>query len=645
MNSDSLPLSNAVCLFESGKTDEAEVLCFLLKEMELNPDRWEIHHNLARLLAETAKPEQAIEHYKKAHYLKPDSTEILIDLAETYKNQRNFHGTVAACRKALKLDPENTRAMLILGDIYVDSDKIESAIPFYHQALALNPDSLYTHVRLGDALRQQGETAEALSHFQTAMKLDPENLTVRLWNCLAQIPLIYESEEEIVQARENYRKALEELCRNVDLDNPVVRDRAKTMVGATQPFYLAYHGENDRELQSMYGDLMVRVQSACFPEWAGKPPMPPIKSGEPIRVGILSGYFCRHSVWKILIKGWIENLNKDEFQLYGYYTGYESDTQTEIAKKKFYRFIEKLPTQEDWLKRITGDRLHIIIIPEVGMDPMTARLAAFPLAPVQCSSYGHPETTGFPTIDYYLGSDLMEPENGQDHYCEKLIRLPNLSIYYEPLDTPVASVDRACFGLRDDLPLFICTQSLFKYLPRYDEVFPRIALEAGECQFAFFGYQKSSALGAQFLRRLEKAFSRFSLRMEDYVKMFPYLDIPHYNAINKLADVFLDSIGFSGLTTTLEALACDLPVVAMPYKLMRGRQTHAILKMIDLCETGGRNIDEYVAIAARLAKEPGWRKEISEKIARNRHLLYRDMECIRGLEEFIRQAVRSHSRV
>jgi len=356
-------------------------------------------------------------------------------------------------------------------------------------------------------------------------------------------------------------------------------------------------------------------------------------------VGILSGFFYNHSVWKIPIKGWIENLNRDEFQLYGYHTGWENDEQTEIAKKSFHRFTGNLPTVEDWIRCITDDRLHILIIPEIAMDPMTPCLAAFRLAPVQCASWGHPDTTGFPTVDYYLSSDLMEPENGQDHYSEKLIRLPNLSIYYDPLDTASAPVDRAHFGLRDDLPLFICTQSLFKYLPQYDDVFPRIALETGACQFAFIENRRSTTLGERFMRRLDMAFSRFSLRMEDYVKMVPQLDTARYNAFNKLADVFLDSIGWSGCNSTLEALACDLPVVTMPGELMRGRHTHAILKMIDMSETEGRNMDEYVAIAARLAKEPAWRKEISEKIARNLHLAYRDMVCIRGLEEFIRTAV------
>ena len=609
------------------------------RSLELAPDRPEILHNFGIILSAMSKPEQAIDFYYKALSLKPDSPEILISIAEAYKKQQKFDEAIAVGAKAMKMDPQNTRIPVVLGDIYKDLSQYENAIPFYSLALALDSGSLDARLRLGHALHHQGKTAEARSHSRTAMKTDPESLTAKLANCMFQIPLIHRSTEEIVQARENYRKTLEELCRSTDLTNSAVREKARGLVGSFQPFYLAFQGENDRDLQAMYGDLMVRVQTACFPERAKKQAESPVKSGEPIRVGILSGFFYRHSNWKMPIKGWVENLDKEEFHLYGYYTGWINDDQTEIAKKSFYRFTEKLPTQEDWLKRITDDRLHILIIPEIGMDMMTPRLAAFRLAPVQCASWGHADTSGFPTIDYYLGSDLMEPENGQDHYCEKLIRLPNLSIYYEPIDVPAAPVDRAYFGLRDDLPLFACPHSLLTYLPHQDDVFPRIALETGPCQIAFIGYHRSTILGERFLRRLEKAFSRFNLRMEDYVKMIPHLDSAHYRAFNQLSDVFLDSIGWSGCNSTMEALACDLPVVTMPGKLMRGRHTHAILKMTGLDETEGRNMDEYVAIATRLAKEPGRRKEISEKIARNRRLAYRDMECINGLEEFIRWAV------
>jgi len=293
--------------------------------------------------------------------------------------------------------------------------------------------------------------------------------------------------------------------------------------------------------------------------------------------------------------------------------------------------------------QIDSDRLHVLIFPEVGMDSMTVRLASLRLAPIQCTSWGHPDSSGLPTIDYYLSSDLMEPADAEDHYTEKLIRLPNLSIHYEPPSIKPAPADRAYFGLREGTILFLCTQSLFKYLPQFDEVFPRIASEVGSCQFAFLSFARSPHLGERFIRRLESVFSRFGLRCADYVKLLPHLGLEHYSALNQIADVFLDSIGWSGCNSTLEALACNLPVVTMPGRLMRGRHTHAILQMMELGDTEARDLDEYVAIAKRLGTDAEWRKHISEKISRLKQRAYRDDVCIHGLEDFLKSTVSSFS--
>ena len=81
---------------------------------------------------------------------------------------------------------------------------------------------------------------------------------------------------------------------------------------------------------------------------------------------------------------------------------------------------------------------------------------------MQCNSWGHPDTSGFPTLDYYLSSDLMEPPDGQDHYTERLVRLPNLSIYYEPIDLQPVALDRADLGLRSTATVYWCGQSLLQ---------------------------------------------------------------------------------------------------------------------------------------------------------------------------------------
>jgi predicted O-linked N-acetylglucosamine transferase (SPINDLY family) len=104
----------------------------------------------------------------------------------------------------------------------------------------------------------------------------------------------------------------------------------------------------------------------------------------------------------------------------------------------------------------------VLIYPEIGMDPMTARLATLRLAPVQCMAWGHPTTSGFPTIDYYLSSDLMEPANAPEHYTETLVRLPNLASYHSPSVESALELTREAVGARKGSVLYWCCQSLFK---------------------------------------------------------------------------------------------------------------------------------------------------------------------------------------
>ncbi len=134
------------------------------------------------------------------------------------------------------------------------------------------------------------------------------------------------------------------------------------------------------------------------------------------------------------------------------------------------RFVQQAPTLSDWRREILSDAPHVLIYPGLFMDPRSAQLAAQRLTPVQCNSWGHPDTSGMQTMDYYLSSDLMEPTDAEDHYTERLVRLPNLSIYYEPLDQNSPNVTRQQLGIASDAVAFWCGQSLYKYLPEFDFV-------------------------------------------------------------------------------------------------------------------------------------------------------------------------------
>jgi predicted O-linked N-acetylglucosamine transferase (SPINDLY family) len=273
------------------------------------------------------------------------------------------------------------------------------------------------------------------------------------------------------------------------------------------------------------------------------------------------------------------------------------------------------------------------------MDPITTKLAALRLAPVQCSSWGHPDTSGFPTIDYYLSSALIEPPDGDKHYTEHLVRLPNLSIYYTPPEIKNTELTRQALGLRPKSVLYHCFQSSYKHLPQYDEMFPRIARDVGDCQFLFVSYPNVITVVEQFRTRVNKAFDRLNLNASDYVVILPPLAPEWYQALNRLADVYLDTIGWSGCNSVLEALACNLPVVTLPTALMRGREGMAILTMMGVTETIAATPDEYVASASKLGKDLNWRRDISDKIAASKHLIYRDIACVRALEDFLVGAV------
>ena len=106
-----------------------------------------------------------------------------------------------------------------------------------------------------------------------------------------------------------------------------------------------------------------------------------------------------------------------------------------------------------------------------------------------------------------------------------------------------------------------------------------------------------------------------------------------------MSDIYLDSIGWSGCNSTFEAIAHDLPIVTLPGELMRGRHSSAILTMMGMAETIASPIDEYIELAVHLGLDSEWRKQISEKIAANKHLVYRDKTCITALEYFFEKVV------
>lgn len=596
------------------------------------------YKKLAFALDGAGRFDEAIDAYRAALSIHPDDAATWNRLGEALENAGRFSDALSAYRSAVEMAPGFGLAHLNLGFALMQERRFPEAVSAIRRAIELDPGNALAHYHLGNAFKKQGAMSDALAAYDQALSIDPRLHPARFGRCMAALPIIYEDEADIDAHRDAYGRALRRLIASYEDPAPRALAGVAAAIGSSQPFFLAYQGRIDRDLQALHGALVCRLMASAHPRWSARPPMPARDAHGRIRVGIVSGYFHSHSNWKIPIKGWAERLDRDRFQLFGYYTQARRDHRTEEAVAAFDCFVRGPRPSADWGQIIRDDDLHVLIFPEIGMDPMTARLAALRLAPVQCSSWGHPTTSGYPTIDYFLSSDLMEPADGHRHYTETLVRLPNLAIHYTPPRVAEATLTRADLGAREGALLYWCCQSLFKYVPRFDDIFPRIAATVGDCQFVFIRHP-SDRVTETFRARLDRAFAAHGLASSRYCVFSERLRAPHFAAAMRVADIFLDSVGWSGCNTTLEAFAEGLPTVTCRGDTMRGRHTAAMLEMIGLDACIADTVDDYVTLAARLGTDAAWRAEVATSIGARRHRVFDDRACIEGLEEFLVKAV------
>jgi predicted O-linked N-acetylglucosamine transferase (SPINDLY family) len=133
------------------------------------------------------------------------------------------------------------------------------------------------------------------------------------------------------------------------------------------------------------------------------------------------------------------------------------------------------------------------------------------------------------------------------------------------------------------------------------------------------------------------------LEATDHCVFLPRLAPDRFAAAMGASDVMLDSIGWSGCNSILESLAHNLPIVAFEGEWMRGRHAAAILNMMQMGETIARTVDDYVLMASALGRDASLRSQMSARIAENKYRVYRDRECIAGLEAFLDEAIRKTS--
>lgn len=511
------------------------------------------------------------------------------------------------------------------------------AISFYKEALEINPNDELVTLELANAWDALGNRKQALSLCDKVLNHNPASLLAAFQKCFFQLSIIDQSEVTFDEQLVFYEEELKSLFKKVKTSNVEILKEAELITSRYYPTRLHYGNRNILKLQQTWGKLVQHIYENTYKNNFQNPPL---LDGEKIKIGFVSGNFNMHPDYVMLLRGWLSHLDKNIFEIYGYYISDKEDVATEEIKEHCHKFVLGKKSIIEWRNIIASDKPHALIYSEVGFHKFTNPLAGVRLAPVQCTTWGNPLTTGLKTMDYFLSNELAESDLADEHYSEKLVRLPFLSCHFKPKEREPHSLKREDLGCKENDVIFMCAQPFKKYQTNMDEVFAKIAASVQNSKFIFFKANYPKSVFNQFEERLEMAFSKLEISFDEKVIFLPWMPTSRYLAVAKLSDVFLDSFGFSGGTSTLQgAVSNGLPVVTLPGDYLRGRQSLGILKGIGITETIANDFEDYVNIAVKLATDSFWRKSLSKKINEKKHLVFEDQRCIRGLEQFLSFAV------
>lgn len=547
----------AAIKMDFGRLDEAEVAW--RKAIELKPDYHQAWAGLSANLRRQARHDDAIAAARKAVEIAPESPDARLTLATALYLARKFTDAGTEFEKCLQLDPKNVLALNNYGNLLADTDRPTQAAKCYRRALKLDPDQIEVLANLANVLKSQAHVKDALNYIRQTLNKKPG-----LWhihsNLLLTMNCIDEADGSLLADHREWAR------RHADRFAPA------------DPVY-----PNDRSPDRR------------------------------LRIGYVSSDFRRHSV-SYFIEPVIQHHNRQAVEIYCYSNAEFTDDTSERIRglADQWRGIFGMP-DERVAQMIRDDRIDILV--DLNGHTANHRLLVFARkpAPVQVTYLGYPNTTGLQTIDYRLTDEHADPSGLTDsHNCEKLVRLPHGAWCYQP--APSAPGVRQSIEERKGI-VFGSFNNFAKVSPQTFALWVKLLKAAPNTRLLI----KAECMSDTGMRQLVR--TEFITQDIDPTRIHLIgreASFTRHMTLYHQMDIALDTFPYNGTTTTCEAMWMGVPVVTLAGRAHVSRVGASLMHRVGLDELVGNSHEEYISIAAGLAKDHERRAGISGDALRDR---------------------------
>ncbi|MGV3526165.1 MAG: hypothetical protein ACO1RX_18240 [Candidatus Sericytochromatia bacterium] len=336
----------------------------------------------------------------------------------------------------------------------------------------------------------------------------------------------------------------------------------------------------------------------------------------------------------------IGNLGRPEASLY-------LDAILALARQRSVTVINvgevpALLLQEDWLRlypvnerldemrqAIVSQSPDLLLYLDAGpQSPLNLQLAAYPLAPVQAVWGAYPVTTGMPTIQHFLSFDWLEPAEAEDHYTEKLVRLPGMPARSSWM--PDRFLSRDVFKLPSDQRTYLCPLSITSVTPAFAAILAEILARDTAARVLIQGY---------FSRQIDTQFFQFfrATYPEQAGRLFllPSLTEQGLFSLIREVDLVLDPIA-NGIThAAWPLLLLGTPVLTWTGPYARGRYLSSLYRELGLMESVVADSADYATRAVELAQRPELKAHYREQVALQRGQLFQHERYMQALNQWL----------